>query len=87
MLGEVRASLDLLERLAGFRGAHGCAVACLEDNEAWASACAKGRSPNFWINSLLRKKTALCLAADMDLHVPWVDTAHQAAYFLSRWRP
>ena len=87
MLGEARATLELLERLAAFEQTRGFAVACLVDNESWTAAVAKGRSPNFFVNLLLRRRAALLLAANVDLHLPWVDTAHQAADFLSRWRP
>jgi len=86
-LGEARATNSLLERLAASPAAWHHVVACLEDNEAWSAACAKGRSPAFLLNRLLRRRTALQLASNIHLLLPWVDTAHQPADRLSRFRP
>ena len=83
-LGEARSSLQLLERLASQPSARGFWVACLEDNEPWSSATAKGRSPVFIMNSLLRRLAALQLVADVAMELPWVDTKNQPADWLSR---
>jgi len=85
-LGEGRASLALLERLAAHPDAHGFLTICLEDNEAWSGAVAKGRSPAFAVNQLLRRRTALCLATGIEFIQPWIDTARQPADSLSRLR-
>ena len=86
MLGEGRATLELLERLAGRRGAHAHRVVSLEDNTGWSAATAKGRSPAGSINYLLRKRTALQRATRISLHLPWVDTKSQPADESSRTR-
>jgi len=83
-LGEGRAALALLERLAASPAAHGHEIDCLEDNEPWSAASAKGRSPSVALNFLLRKRTALSCAARIMLSHPWVDTKHQPADELSR---
>ena len=85
-LGEGRAALKLLKALASLPGAHGNVVANLEDNEGLSAAMAKGRSPAAGLNSLLRQRAALCVAADITFYLPLVDTKHQAADEASRRR-
>ena len=84
MLGEARALVALMERLAGHPGAHHCDVVVLEDNEALSGAMAKGRSPCGAVNYLLRKIAALSGASGIRPACPWVDTKHQPADALSR---
>ena len=83
---EARASLVLLELLASMGCCRGRTVLSLEDNEAWSAAVAKGRSPRFIINMLLKRRTALCLTAEIDFELPWTDTIRQPADWLSRLR-
>jgi hypothetical protein len=83
-LGEGRATVRLLQLLARFPETHRCVVACLEDNEPWAAAVCKGRSPKSTMNRLLRIKAGLGLATDIKLSLPWVDTKHQPADWISR---
>jgi len=85
-LGEGRAVLGLLEKLASKVAARRHTVVVLEDNEPWASAAAKGRSPAFCLNRLLRRRLALQLASAISVLLPWVDTLHQPADWLSRLR-
>ena len=59
-------------------------VANLEDNEGLSAAMAKGRSAAAGLNLLLRRRAALCLASGIMFVLPWVDTKHQAADWLSR---
>ena len=56
----------------------------LVDNEPFSAASAKGRSPTYRVNVLLRRKTAQELVADIDYVVPWLDTASQPADAASR---
>ena len=57
-----------------------------EDNEPRFSACAKGRSPTFRVNQLLRRKGSLEVAARQKSFLRWVATRHQPAGWLSRER-
>ena len=84
MLGEGRALVALMERVAGHPGAHHFDAVVLEDNESLAGAVAKGRSPCRAVNYLLRKLAALSCASGIRPACPWVDTKHQPADALSR---
>jgi len=86
MLGEARASLNALERYCRFPQTRRTIIPLLEDNESWSAATAKGRSPNFRVNTLLRRKAALEIATQTEMILPWVDTANQPADYLSRLR-
>jgi len=86
LLLEGQATIVLLEMLAASPACRKHVVVSLQDNEAWSSAAAKGRSPNWWVNRLLRRRGALCTAAEIDLELPWTDTLRQPADALSRTR-
>ena len=83
-LGEGRGSMVLLQRLANAPRAHGQRFSSLGDNMAWCGMVAKGRSPAFRLNRLLRKRGALTMAADIQLLHPWIDTHRMPADQLSR---
>jgi len=84
MLGEGRATLKALEILAASVCFRGMIVPGLEDNESWAAAGTKGRSPVPQINFMLRRRAALLEASDVDMPLPWINTAAQPADALSR---
>ena len=83
-LGEARTVLKLLQRLAAWPSIHGCAVFSLQDNQPTACSMAKGRSPSYALNRILRQKAAVCLASQMRLFLPWTESAKQPADGLSR---
>eukprot|EP00438_Fugacium_kawagutii_P010989 Skav206620 [mRNA] locus=scaffold1562:264434:268503:+ [translate_table: standard] len=74
-LGESRTVLRLLHRVASWPGLQGHVVFSLQDNMPTACSMAKGRSPSFPLNRLLRKKAAVCLAARLRAFLPWVESA------------
>ena len=84
MLGEGRAVVSPMERLASHPGAHHRDTVVLEDNESLSGATAKGRSPCRAVNYILRKTAALSGASGIRPACPWVDTKHQPADALSR---
>jgi hypothetical protein len=86
-LGEARAALVPLERLAWASHAHRTKVMNMEDNMVTAWAFAKGRSTSGGLNYVLRKRAALSAITDIRQHLPWVDTERQPADQLSRSRP
>ena len=73
-LGEGRAALQVLTRVAACPGSHGHLVANLEDNESLSAAMAKGRSAAPALNRLLRRRAGICLATSIGFLLPWVDT-------------
>ena len=83
-LGEGRATLKLLARLAASPGAHAHCTISLEDNLAWGGAAAKGRSSARVVNRLCRKMAALCIGARIRAFLPWVDSPSMPADELSR---
>ena len=83
-LGEARTVLKLLQRLAAWPGVHGCAIFSLQDNQPTACSMAKGRSPSYSLNRILRQKAAVCLASRVRLFLPWTESAKQPADKLSR---
>ena len=85
-LGEGRGALCLLEGLAAEPRAHGFVVLSIMDNEPWAHASGKGRSPTFRLNRLLRRRASLGALTDIEFLQPWADTAHQHADTASRLR-
>ena len=86
MMGEARASLVVAEGCAVQPSLEGSITGILEDNEPWSAACAKGRSPTFRVNQLLRRKRVLEVATRQRYFLPWVDTRRQPADTLSRKR-
>ena len=83
-LGEGRATLVLLQRLAAMPEAHGHRHLDLCDNLPWSAATAKGRSPAYALNRLLQKRAALQISSDLQLIHPWVDTHRMPADDISR---
>ena len=83
-LGEARAVVSLLQRLAANPGAHRHRIVSLQDNMSVAGAVARGRSPSLKLNYLLRRISAIILTGNFRLLLSWVDTAHQFADWLSR---
>ena len=83
-LGEGRASLRVIEAMAKCPRAHRHVVLSLQDNQPWAGASAKGRSPAHAVNHLLRRRAALVLAAQLQVLLPWVQSAVMPADWLSR---
>ena len=83
-IGESRTVVKLLERLAAWPGVHGCAVFSIQDNQPTACAMAKGRSPSFALNRVLRQRAALCLSSGLKLYLPCAESAKQPADELSR---
>ena len=74
----------LARLLAAHPFAHRHRALDLEDNWATAGAGRKGRSASNSLNFLLRKKSASCLAAEISLSLPWVQTSVQPADGASR---
>ena len=85
-LGEARAVILLLEALAAHSRAHRHRVLNLEDNAPVAYSFEKGRSPKGPLNYLLRRRCALCVAAEIQLGLPWLETSRMPADWLSRQR-
>ena len=85
-LGEARGTLRLLLKLAALPGSHGYVVSSLMDNEAWSSAAAKGRSPTYRLNRILQQRAAISTLTNIELNLPWTDTARQPADTSSRWK-
>ena len=83
-IGESRTVLKLMQRLASWPGLHGKAYFSLQDNYPTACAMAKGRSPAFGLNRVLRQKAGVCIAAHLRLFLPWTESAKQPADELSR---
>ena len=83
-IGESRTVVKLLERLASWPSVHGCAIFSIQDNQPTACAMAKGRSPSFALNRVLRQRAALCLSSGLKLYLPWAESAKQPADELSR---
>ena len=83
-LGEGRATLVLMERLAAMKETQNHVFASLCDNMPWCGATNKSRSPAFRVNRLLRRRTALMVAKDFIVTHPWIDTDHMPADEISR---
>ena len=83
-LGEGRATLVLMERLAAMKETQNNVCASLCDNMPWCGATNKSRSPAFRVNRLLRRRTALMVAKDFIVTHPWIDTDHMPADEISR---
>ena len=83
-IGESRTVLKLMQRLASWPGLHGRSFFSLQDNYPTACAMAKGRSPAFAFNRVLRQKAGVCIAARLRLFLPWTESAKQPADELSR---
>ena len=66
-IGESRTVLKLMQRLASWPGLHGRSFFSLQDNYPTACAMAKGRSPAFAFNRVLRQKAGVCIAAKTEI--------------------
>ena len=86
VLGEGRAALKVLQRMAVVPAAHRSKLLSLEDNLSFAGAASKGRSTAGPLNFLLRRRCALSAATEICLHLPWVETERMPADGLSRQR-
>ena len=78
------AKFKMLRRVGGWPALHDRVLFSLQDNMPTACAMAKGRSPSFSLNRVLRMKAAVCLAARLRAFLPWVESARQPADELSR---
>ena len=85
-LGEARGTLRPLLKLAALPGSHGHVVSSLMDNEAWSSAAAKGRSATCRLNRILQQRATISTLTNIELNLPWTDTARQPADTSSRWK-
>ena len=74
----------LLERVVQVEGFFRCKLISLEDNMPVSYAIAKGRSSAGPLNYLLRRRCALCAAAEVRLLLPWVETWRMPADWVSR---
>ena len=83
-LGECRAVSKMLGQLASFPSAHGYSIVSLEDNMPVCGSNAKGRSSSYPLNAVMRRKTALILACNWAVVLPWIDTHAMPADHLSR---
>lgn len=83
-IGESRAVVKMLNRVAAWPRLHQHFLFSLQDNRPTACAMAKGRSTSFSLNRILRQKAAICLAACIRVALPWVETAKQPADKASR---
>lgn len=83
-LGESRTVVKLLRKIAAVPELHGSLVLSLQDNRPTACSMTKGRSPSFPLNRLLRQKAAVCLAGNLRVLLPWVESGKQPADESSR---
>ena len=83
-LGESRTVVKLLRRIASWPQLRDSWVISLQDNKPTACSMAKGRSPSFALNRILRQKSAVCIASGLRLFLPWVESCKQPADHLSR---
>ena len=83
-LGEARAVTKAIQILAAFPSSRNHIILSLQDNRPCAGANNKGRSTAFALNRVLRRKTAMTIAACFRVMLPWVETKKQPADFDSR---
>ena len=83
-LGEARAATRPLALISAFVGGRRHRLVSLQDNAAVSGAFTKGRSSAVALNYLLRKRSAFALASELTLVLPWVQTDHMPADWLSR---
>ena len=86
-VGESRTVVRLLRMLASSTECHDKVVFSLQDNKPTAYSMAKGRSPSFALNRVLRKKAGICLASRIRLFLPWLESGRQPADEASRLYP
>ena len=51
----------------------------LQDNSPVVGCFSKGRSPSFLLNRMVRMKAAACMAANLRMLLPWIQTNLQPA--------
>ena len=83
-LGEARAVVKMIEGLVQSDWCHRRKVISLQDNRPTAGALTKGRSTAPALNRLCRQKAALGLASQIQVLLPWVESAKMPADSLSR---
>ena len=83
-IGESRTVVRLLRRVGAWPQLHGQTFITLQDNRPTACSMAKGRSPSYQLNRVLRQKAAVCLAAQLRVFLPWVESQKQPADKSSR---
>ena len=83
-LGEMRGVVKLSGLLARCPSMHRSKVISLQDNRPAQGASMKGRSVAPALNYLLRKKAANCVAACINMILPWTASALMPADALSR---
>ncbi len=83
-LGEARAVRKTLEATSLIQELHSCVQFSLQDNQPCAGAMHKGRSPAYTLNTIIRRKSALCLATFVRLVLPWIESSRMPADSLSR---
>ncbi len=83
-LGEGRATVKLCHMLSRCSSSHNLLVMSLQDNTVTACAHSKGRSSSLPVNYLCRRRAALCLASNIRLIFPWLESALPPADNASR---
>ena len=83
-IGESRTVVRLLRRIGAWPQLHGRTFFTLQDNRPTACSMSKGRSPSYQLNRVLRQKAAVCLAAQLRVFLPWVESQKQPADKSSR---
>lgn len=86
-LKETRVVVKLVRLLSNWPAFFRTAVFSLQDNRPAAGALGKGRSPTFWLNRLLRMKSSICIACQIRLMLPWVESENMPADEISRALP
>ena len=85
-LGEGRGATHMLEVAASHPALRRHIVVSLQDNQAFAGAVAKGRSTSVALNFILRRISALSVAANLRCVFPWTQSPLMPADDLSRRR-
>ena len=83
-LGEGRAVVKLLDIITRDPRCHRTRMLSLQDNRPIAGSFGKGRSTAPALNRLCRQRAAYCLAGEVQLLLPWVQSALMPADWLSR---
>ena len=81
---EARTVFKVVQKLGNAPHAHNRIHVSLQDNQPCAASYTKGRSSSWPLMFLLRKKSAICLAAGIRLLLPWVESVRMPADSLSR---
>ena len=86
MMYEARVFLRSVEVIAKIHDTRRSHLLGLEDNAGVVGAWAHGRSPTWHVNALLRRRTALEVAADVSVAAAWCGTKRMPMDELSRER-